>query len=243
MRFALILGLLLTLAAPAQAVTPADWIAARNVGRAFDEGRGREQLGLALDSLLRTAARVLREHGHDSEAAQIESDWQGLRPCAMGIALCDLGDHDPLSTWLALVYDVLEEKLGVTLCEFFHFSDIKVINFGVPVVFHPSADEKWCVETLAQNPTDSCEAEYGRHFAGTRWQKVVDPGAKYMHEGLIPVIAYWISWGACEAATWGTGWFLVCTPIGDGVEFVTERWIAPPLSDRIYERENPVQAN
>lgn len=221
---------------------------ARSVGQAFDDGQGGEKLGLAIDAILHTGERALRDHGFKAEADSMEADWKANRTRLMAPLLCDftqpglmcdMGDHKPLSEKLALFYMVLEAKLGHTLCEFLHLTDINVINFTIPVVFHPHQSEVWCQETLRMNPNDSCEAEYKRHFAGTLWQKTQDPNAKPpLHDGLVPVVAYWITWGVCEVATYGTGWFLVCTPVGDLVEIAVERYVAPPLSDKLYARVN-----
>lgn len=234
-----ILLLALTSATPAVAVpTMADWRAGKAVEIDFEAGRGRERLTIALDALLRTAARAMAERGHDDEAKELASGWMRMRPYSLGEVNGDVGDHDPLSVWLATAYDKIESVLGKWLCDFLHLSDIKTINFATPVVFHPSEKEKWCLDTLKSNPSDSCEREYARHFVGTKWQRQSDAAAKYKHDGLIPVIAYWTAWGSCEAATFGAGWTIICGPVGTGAEFATERWIAPGLSNRIYERAN-----
>lgn len=215
---------------------------AQQVVNAFDQGQGHYQVGAALNQIVATATRLLKDRGLDSDAAGLNADWAHMQELYFQpnspLRLDDMGDHDPLSQWLANLYDKLLALLGQKVMDMTHLSDIKVFNFATPVVFHPKASEKWCVETLKEHPEDTCIAEYRRHFAGTRWQRVDDPFAKSLHDGLIPVICYWLAWGACEAATWGTGWFIICTPIGDVCEVLAERYLAPPMSDKIFNRAN-----
>lgn len=221
---------------------------ARSVGQAFDDGQGGEKLGLAIDAIVKTGARALREHGFKSDADSMEADWKSNRSRLMAPLLCDftrpgtmcdMGDHKPLSEKLALFYMLLEAKLGHELCVMLHLTDINVINFTIPVVFHPQKTEVWCQETLAMNPNDNCEDEYRRHTAGTLWQKTPDQNAKLpLHDGTLGVVSYWVVFGACEVATYGAGWFIICSPLGDVVEIAMERYVAPPLSDKIFERVN-----
>lgn len=213
---------------------------AKAVAQEFENGNGRDQVGLAVDAILATSERAMRERGLEEAADDIAHDRADAKIRFFGdLAPLDLGDHDPLSQWLAAEYKKILGVLGDQLCEMLHISDLNVINYGVPVVFHPKTSEKWCSENETKNPDDSCEAEYRRHFAGTKWQKASDPFAEIpLHEGLAPVVAYWIVWGACEAATWGGGWFVICTPTADLVEIAMERWVAPPVSDKIFAKAN-----
>lgn len=213
----LVLGFLLALAAaaPAQAFNHRPSLrvtqralSSRNpveVARATDR---------AMDALVQAAARALEERGYDADAARITSQWHGqfagLLPALVerrALGLEDIGDHAPLSQWLVDVYIQLESRLGAQLMQLLHFDDLWTLNFAIPVVFH--------LDVIGDDQVDL--ADYGLHwvpFSG--------------------VVAYWGTWAACEVATWGSGWFVVCTPAGMVAEYATVRWIAPPLTDDAY---------
>lgn len=192
------------------------------------------------DQMFALAQTLMTNAGHGDEAALLKNEWEGRYRNLMAGKLEDVGDHKPLSEWVNEWYTIIYNLLGETVMTDTHLKDIWILNFTVPVVFHPQASNAWCTEQLSVFPEDTCEAEYRRHFAGTRWQPF-DPYAsdEYTHDGFSGVVAYWVTWGACEVATYGTGWFLVCTPAGDLVEDAIEKWVAPKLSNRIYERANP----
>lgn len=214
---------------------------ARKIAADFENGYGWVDVGNALNAIVTTAERRMHELGKDTEANKLDADWQTHYAFYFGaLEPQDLGDHLPFSEYLVLLYQGLLLTLGQKECDFLHISDINVINFGAPVVFKPHEAERWCQEEHILHPDDTCMREYRRHFAGTRWQKDPDPDADTpIHDGLEPVVAYWITWGACEAATWGTGWVVICMPAGDLVEIASERWVAPWMSDKIWARENP----
>lgn len=48
------------------------------------------------------------------------------------------------------------------------------------------------------------------------------------------IVSYWVSWGVCTAATFGTGAAFLCGFVGMGVEQLTIRVIAPRLSDTAW---------
>jgi hypothetical protein len=120
----------------------------------------------------------------------------------------DVGDHQPWSQWLVKFYNELVALLGQQTVTFLHLDDLWELNYTVPVVFHPK-DIRWDI------------TEYRKHF-------VVLAG----------LVTYWVVDMACEAITYGSGWFLICTPIGDISEKVMVLYIAPGLSDRIYKKAN-----
>jgi hypothetical protein len=247
-RTALLTILMAFAASPALAAAPSPAeLAFRARARAYVAGEleaGRHgQLGLqALDTLMARAHRELRAQGFGGDAEELEGEWVAHRPAfaaAAAGALGDMGDHDPASAWVATWYARVEARLGVTLCEFLHLRDVFVINFGWPVVTDPHADSTWCAETLAADPADDCGREYARHAAGTKWQREPDPQAdRVEHWGLFPVAAYWVAFGACEGALWGSDGTFLCGPAATAVEIGTARYIAPPVAARIWTRNN-----
>lgn len=133
------------------------------------------------------------------------------------VALEDLGDHKPLSLWLAVVTDLLQLTLGSQVMEWTHLDDLRIMNYAIPVVFNPRADNDWCLETSGV----ACEVEYGLHFvpfAGT--------------------CSYWGAYISCAVATYGAGTMFLCAPIGMGTEYVVRKWVAPKLGSRIYLKVN-----
>jgi hypothetical protein len=117
-------------------------------GSAVEQGRLAERTNFALNALIRLAAHKLRQRGYRTKAKQLvyewEHRWNGY------LMRRDLGDHRPLSQWLAEKYAMIEAILGENLCKLLRLYDIKVINYAIPVVFS-------CVDKVD-------EAEYGRHF-------------------------------------------------------------------------------
>jgi len=211
------------------------------VTRRLAKGDVRQLAAEAFDAMFTVAERELVKAGHQGEALRLEAEWRGTyRGMALGLD-GDVGDHAPLSEWVAKWYQKLEDLLGVQVMEFFHLRDVWVLNFTIPVVFDAaSAKSSWCNDQLAKYPYDTCEAEYRRHFAGTRWEAGPDPFATdVLHHGFAGVVTYWVVWAACEAATYGTATALVCSGAGDLAEIAVEKWVAPKVSDRLYERANP----
>lgn len=165
--------------------------------------------------LVRLSVFVLRLKGHRELANEIEHTHANRFMHQLS-RLGKLGDHEPYSQWLAETYQKIEAKLGKRICELLHLDDINIVNFAIPVVFQPRGDERngkplpWGIE------------EYAAHF--------VPFGG---------VVGYWSAWSICTGATWGAGAIVfICTPTGMLTERVTVNRIAPPISDRIYNRYN-----
>lgn len=179
-----------------------------------------------LDSMIRVAVVNLRAGDHDAQdlAMQVEWDWNnyyhGYLPAVTGlegIGITDIGDHAPLSHWLAETYDKIEASLGVGTCKLLHISDIKTFNFAIPVVFRPCSFPMDAV-------TIDREHEYRNHFC---------KGGVYY--GLIPVTLWWTISIGCWTGTSGVGSFL-CAIAASSAEAFMGDVIGPRLSDDIYER-------
>jgi hypothetical protein len=194
----------------------------------------------AFDAMFHVAQQELRDHGHGELALQLGGEWQRKRFDLAGGRLGDTGDHQPFSQWVAQWYAVLEAALGEPLMEATHLRDIWVLNFSIPVVFNREAVNGWCVDDLALHPSDKCIAEYRRHFVGTKYAGNDPFATAILHHGFAGVVTYWLIWAGCEGATWGGGWFVICTPLGDVGEYVMEKFFAPKISDRLYLRTNPL---
>lgn len=170
-----------------------------------------ERTDATLARIVRVAAWALREHELPVEADRLEAEWSatwsGYLP--RQVELEALGDHAPLSEWLSETYAKLVALLGVSVCELLHLDDINIVNYAVPVVIH--------MARVDPDPIDV--AEYELHFTP-----------------FCGVLAYWGTWAACQVATAGTGWIVVCTPAGMVAEYVVVNYVAPPFAPRCYER-------
>lgn len=169
----------------------------------------------SIEKMIEVATDQLKKARYKDEAKKIsdefEATFKGYTSKLIDKRLKgfeEIGDHRPLSKWLTDLYNVLYELLGPQVMELTHLEDIKVINYTIPVVFH-----------FEGVTTDEINAsEYGLHW-NPFWG----------------VVTYWTVWGACEAVTYGGGWFLVCSPAGVAAKFVVIRYISPKFSDNGYE--------
>src|SRR3972149_2026155 len=119
-------------------------------GQEIREGRMRERSNMALNAIVRFAAFKLKAKGHKAKANQLIKEWEGKWSGYIMHVGRDLGDHRPLSQWLAEKYAMLELILGADLCHMLRLDDLKIINYAIPVVFS-------CVDNVN-------EVEFGKHF-------------------------------------------------------------------------------
>ncbi len=122
--------------------------------------------------------------------------------------------------------------------EYSHLKDIWVLNFTLPIVLSPRQGEVWCFEQLRAHPSDTCQKEYTRHFAGTKYLPNDPLNTEILHHGFSGVVTYWVVYGVCEAATYGTGFFLICSPAATISEVSIEMYVAPDVSKTIWNRYN-----
>lgn len=177
----------------------------------------------ALDNLIMTAAGELKDRGYILEGSVMENEWFNnmkytFRAYASQMGGRPIGDHKPLSQWLADKYNMLEMILGVEVCKRMHFSDLKTFNYCIPIVFRP------CTFDMGPIVLPRIE-EYRNHFA-----------KDHTYFGLVPVVTYWVTYGVCGAATMGSGFILVCGTAGNIAEKIVGNWVAPRLSDKIFTR-------
>lgn len=179
-----------------------------------------EKTAAALDHIFALACFNLRREGHDDVADQVCGDWERrFRPYLVNVMAEGLGDHKPLSEWLAVVCMALKSSLGEFTYVALHLDDLEIINFGLPVMFDPHASAEWCREL----PDDPCDQEYKEHAAP-----------------VIGVTSYWLAYWGCTAGTMGAGALvLICTPVGMLTESIVMIRIAPGIAERIWARANP----
>lgn len=168
----------------------------------------------AIDGMIRIAKMNLRRKGHHQYADQLGREWEQHRGMLIVLSLNigynnrPIGDYAPLSEWLAGAVDKIIELLTWDIAHALRLTDLATLNYGLRYVF-----------TLV------CEhgvGEFLNHFAD-------DP--KY--RAVFPVVAYWVASITCSIATFGAGYFFICSPIAMLVEFGASK-IAPPLGEKIH---------
>lgn len=175
----------------------------------------------AIERIICTASGILRSKGHTEDAKKLEEEHAlyatAVSDICNDVVRTGIGDHRPLSEWLARVYDKLEQKLGTFVMEATRLKDLKIFNFCIPVVFNPKGDRK--INPLTPWGLD----EYLVHFVA-----------------LAGSVAYWVSWAICAGITWGMGAIsFLCNLPAMGIEKLVAAKIAPNLGKRIYLRANP----
>lgn len=113
-----------------------------------EAGQLKEKTNTALDAMIRYAVWKLNQKGHTKQAKKLLTEWEGRWHSVL--LQRDLGDHRPMSKWLAEKYAMLEFTLGKDLCHMLRLDDIKTVNYTLPVVFK-------CVDSVD-------EREYSKHF-------------------------------------------------------------------------------
>lgn len=198
-------------------VTEKDERIAKEVGRDLEKGGNRIKLRMhnTLDIMMRVAVSELLEKGYIPEAQQLENEWNEWSYTIL--ANDDLGDHAPLSKWLATTYQKLEDMLGVWIMEQTHLIDLKVMNYSIPVVFNA------CTFDMGAITIPRAE-EYACHFVAY---------GKNKDGAFAPVVTWWASYIGCTIGTMGTGFSFVCGAAAEGAKWIMKKHIAPPISKRI----------
>jgi hypothetical protein len=182
----------------------------RRVIHTTDDKAMATRVDKAVEKMVAVGTYWLRREGYDTDADRIEGEY-GLRFKGYLSDLLsqkkDIGDYAPLSDFLTRLHTTLEDKLGREIMQFTHLEDIKTINYTIPVVFH--------LDTIP--PGAISPAEYKKHFVP-----------------LAGVTAFWSVSIACDVGTWGTGYWIICTPAGIVAKYAVVEYIAPPSSPRWY---------
>lgn len=171
-----------------------------------DRGDLKKKANTALDNLIATTVRELKDRGHESLASSIMMDYQqryrgfmySFKPGR------PIGDHEAIA-WLKKIHDDIHFVLGDKLCEATRAHDLLIFAYCIPIVF-------------------SCEdnvdiGEYAMHFIP-----------------FIGCLSYWISYGVCAGVSLiaAPPLMFFCGIIGYGVERATVALIAPTLLQPSY---------
>ncbi len=188
---------------------------AEKIARDLERGglfRLAQRTTTALRGIYQIGISNLRRKGYRAEADQLQRDWDTVVSTEIMRVLNkknrDIGDWEPLSIKLALAYELLEYKLGYQICFALRLTDLKSLNYGIPVVFQP------CEYGLS---------EFHKHF-------VHDD----RYRGVAPLVSYWTTVISCSIMTAGAGYFFICSPLGMAVELGMDKVVAPWLAPKIY---------
>lgn len=91
-----------------------------------------------LSGMIEKGTLALADIGQINEANRIRREWVVVEAKIFGTVEA-LGDHRPLSQWLAGVYSTMERLLGKARMEALHLDDIYVMNYALPVVIAPKS--------------------------------------------------------------------------------------------------------
>lgn len=174
----------------------------------IESGYFEELTHRALGFAIDHAANVLEKHGEVHFAQKIRDDWNDYASHVSNSDFLDIGDYEPLSQWLATIYKKLESVVGQEVLKKSYLSDIYVFNYGTPVVFQPSGDSR--------NEDTWDKDEYRLHF-------IPFSGA----------VAYWALRGTCQFVLKEPGF--ICKQAAKGFRVAMVKYIAPKVSDKVYE--------
>lgn len=169
---------------------------------------------LALDIIVYEGIKNLRAVGEIQLADQFESEWDNeisgsINPTPAGLVdIMDIGDHDPLSPWLANFYVVLQQKTLGLVKAIQVVNDLNTLNYALGVVLHPNG--AWRAHT------EYDRIEYRKHFI---------PFAN--------IVTYWGSLEACKHFLPKVS--MVCSYGAEYLEKYMGRNIAPVLSDKVFK--------
>ncbi len=173
----------------------------------------------ALEEIVWEGTERMAQAGDVATAALWWKSWNENRAAwfggsnASGLSALALGDHAPLSLWLATFYDSMEKILGKPMMDKLYLSDVKVFNYAIPVVFQPSGDRR--------NGDCWDAAEYKLHFVPFSAATV-----------------YWLTRGVCYAVTTGERklYRQACDPASGMLRSAMSKYVGAWLSDFVYNR-------
>lgn len=178
-----------------------------DVVNSIESGNVEAAVQAGLNAAVFTGFDNLRQAGEGTLADQLQSEWGQFQ-------VLDLGDHAPMSQWLANYYVTLFTKTkgiigGVQLA-----ADINTLNYALPVVTHPAGSWR------ARTPYD--RIEYRKHFI------------PFMN-----VTTYWTTFVACKevAKKFGVN-SQICGLGSDQLQHYVAHDLAPQMSDWVFAKAN-----
>jgi hypothetical protein len=161
-----------------------------------------------LNIMVARGIAILREIGETQLADQFESEW--ANQFSHYLISHELGDHEPLSPWLANYYNVLSAKTDGIIKAVQLVQDINTMNYALGVVLRPNG--AW------RTHTDYDRIEYRKHFIP-----------------MADILTYWTSLELCKHYVKGLG-RQFCGQGATKLETLMGRYVAPEMSDFVWAR-------
>lgn len=178
---------------------------------------------LAIERMVMKGIETLKANG-DADGAyflkfQYEKEYRGLIARSYGRPIGDHALPDFLK-WIDTFYQRIVSVIGVDAAKALHLSDLWVVAHCIPIVFRPATFPMDAVMIPRRD-------EYRNHFAKDA-----------VYWALVPVLVWWDVEIICLVGTSGLASFL-CGPAAMAGEYITGMFIAPKLSDFIYDKVVP----
>lgn len=179
----------------------------------------REASQQTLNTVVKQGLMALRSEGYAQTARNYESEWnRNFSEFFVSPSFFDLGDHRPLSAWLARFYTMLEGRLGSNVIHQGLLGDVYDMNYAIPIVFTPMG--QWRTNSMKRD-----SIEYRKHF--------------------IPftnIVTYWSAYLACNRVmanyNVGKSGSKICKTVAGKLRFAMGRYVAPKISDFTFAKIN-----
>lgn len=175
-------------------------------------GKLPQRIQFAITAILETASGELKKKGYEGYAAGMLDEWYSVYYNA--VLSHNIGDYEALSKFLTQAHSKIEGIIGIELCRATHIHDLFILNYTIPVALNPCLYDP---------------IEYAKHFAGK-----ISGEPEF---GLIPVLAYWLTYGVCVAGSYGTGFIYLCGSLGGICENAVCKYVAPQLASLIWYKK------
>jgi len=177
-----------------------------------------------MDGAIRTLAEQIRTENQDSELSeQLIRQWDQSSArfdSILASKLLDLGDHEPLFPWINEFLGQMADKYGTIIYTLPIVKDVQMINYALPVVFRPKGS--WQTDSASQGL--DLRIEYRKHFI---------PFAN--------IVTYYVTLVGCQYVADRQGQpelKKVCKPVAEKLQFAMGRYVAPVVSDWIFNASN-----
>lgn len=176
-----------------------------------------ERVNFVMRGLFKIAVMNMRRRGHHEAAKEVEDGWRSMDGELQRIVAQKnrpITDWEPWSKKLAVLYLIIEMKLGYQLAYTLRITDLATFLWTPVVVF------------------DACPYGYQEFF----YHFAHDLNGKY--RALFPTTAYWLSLIGCSIGTFSMGIvFPICSPISYLIELGADKWLAPKLAGPFYKAQ------
>jgi hypothetical protein len=194
----------------------ADYDANTDIINAFQTAELSISTQTGMNVMVARGISFLREVGENTLADQFESEWNNQFSDYLIIQHFngfELGDHDPLSPWLANFYVTLWDKTGGMIRAVQLIQDINTLNYAMGVVLRPNG--KWRTASV-----DADRIEYRKHFIP-----------------MADIITYWSTLELCKYYVKTKSLGSMGNLCGDGateLEKLMGQHVAPDASDWVF---------